>query len=391
VKSEEPGEIAWSTVRNCIEAVAGKTLNGDLAGLSSDALLSAVKSLDIPFSERIARLKKCMTNSEVYSSMWLKLDDGKNVYVRLHKHFHGSFIAREPLESRDISVYTEEQEKSIFEDGGFDGVAMHKPYWPLLSLKFDAETCEIVWLQGAPGFNGKKLKVITEIFTNLFSPSGKIFLADQAVKNGRPLRQYYPLVKPAEDISCAPGYYGSWGFVPANLWKIELKDGGVATQSRDLYYSAVEYLRGLSVEHLKTVLQVRESKDHFSRLAGRYHLKTDATFHQLIKIVYEKMALEKDKQAEKDFNWIFHFLLKSYSRRLKKSKNARLFELALQILIRTEVWERKPADERGRFYPDYLLKRDADFLSSAGNGRTYSKLVKTALNINDHNRTEWRE
>ncbi len=385
-------EIAWLTARDCIQAVARRKLEGELSSLPTAVHLSSLKALDIPFSERIERLLGSMTKTERCWSMWLEIQENLNVFVRIHtKNKHDSFFDIEEARSKvlglkkevfDISIFTEGQQELVCQkkdelEEPLKG-EMTKPYWPLISLKADAEgkTLEVVWIQGARGFHGARLREITELFIHLLAPSQKVYLGDQATKNGYLIRQFYPLIKSPEELIAGPGYYGSWGFVPANLWRMRPTHGAPVSQSRNLYYAAVQHLRNLTLEKARIILHDKQSKEAFAMMAKHYGLKPDAPFYQLMKTIYEAMVYHQSERGKQDFEWLVRNLLTPYPMRLNQTTGKRHFELALRVIIDTEIWEMGSCEDGSRGYLAYLLLSSEPFETLVRKVKNPSPIIK---------------
>ncbi len=398
-------EIAWLTARDCIQAVARRKLEGELGSLPTAVLLSSLKALDIPFSERMERLLRSMTKTECSWSMWLELQENLNVFVRVHpKNKHDSFFDIEEARAKvlglkkevfDISIYTEGQqellcqkkeelEKTLKED-------MAKPFWPLISLKADGEgkTLEIVWIQGARGFHGARLREITELFIHLLAPSQKVYLGDQATKNGCLIRQYYPLIKSSEELKAGPGYYGSWGFVPSNLWRMRPTHGDPISQSRNLYYTAVHYLRNLTLKKVMIILHNKQSKEAFATMTKHYGFELKTPFYQLMKTIYDAMVYHQSEEGKKDFDWMFRNLLTPHRVRLNQTAGKRHFELALKVIIDTEIWEKTPCEDGSRGYLAFLLSSSESFETLIKKAKHPSPFIKKMLGNPKPNESFW--
>jgi len=228
------------------------------------------------FSEKLDNVKKTMVEKVVTVKgtdrsytvdeqvIWLDLGEDCHVHIGLRSSEDTSiFKCNEALGVGRLgfNILVHSQAQNEFEESEVKSdelkeklqKSMSAREKPLLSLQWDlkGEVLEVVWLQASksfdcngthyPGINGSVLRSLVELFTELLPPSKMTVLADQAEIEGQLIRANYFYRK--DWFPYGPGYYGSWGFIPSNCWMVETHKGNYYCQSRDLYYSAVEYLR----------------------------------------------------------------------------------------------------------------------------------------------------
>jgi len=244
--------------------------------------LSGLNDL-VSFPDKVAKMKETMVtrvqkikiDGKVHEFaghvLWLDIAEDIPVYVVLENSINKSFfdqkITREEIlglsrEGVDVTIYSHAQ-NTFIESGQTDNdlriklkANMARKSRPLLSLKWDGrgDVLEVVWLQASGGFddyvaiNGRVLQSLLTLFAELFPPRRMTILADQAKSGNLLIRKFYPFIK--DVYHCGPGYYGNWGFVPADCWGVQDVDGNVIFQSRELYYSAVEFLRNIPLKEL---------------------------------------------------------------------------------------------------------------------------------------------
>jgi len=363
-----PLEIPWLTVREWLETLR------DLHDPAS-------------FSDRVARIKATMAERiqqvEIDGKirdvaghvLWLDFTDQIQLYTVLESGVNASYFSdiatrRKILglssESVDISLYTHAQNEYA-ESGKADEElrvklksAMARKSRPLLSLKWDSlgQVMEIVWLQSFKGFDhypsisGSDLKKIVELFETLLPPERMTILADQAKSGGLLLRKLIPLTRDCHIHG--PGYYGSWGFIPSNCWGVKNLDNERISQSRSLYYSAVQILREATMDDLNVSLSgglsLQSVIQHLrgSTRAGSAEAKKD--FDELIREIYEFEQPPK-------------------------------IEAAKEVILRTVIWEKRRSHTYEHGYFSFCLFDPNAFDGDFSEKETYKSLVAKALHL----------
>lgn len=363
VKTPKIVDVSWLTVDEWIS-----TLGKNFQSLSFPKRIKSLKGSMV----EVPQIVKIGDEATVQEGRVIWLDFGEipiPVYVILESSINESYF--DEVETRqnllgldergvDITVYAYAQHDLIFE--GRTELRPHlkksmvKSKRPLISLKWDIQgkVLEIVWLQGCgtialegetfEGINGKTLKNIIDLFAELLPPSEKILLSDQAKRSGILIRKYYPLIKSETDYPCGPGYYGSWGFVPSNCWRVKPRIGDPISQSRDLYYFAVDFLRSFPVNDLISRLNKRDAV-HLKAVLKKYRFKKNTTLCELFKKGYEAQI--------DDFQWFLEKIL-------VPTKQIPEFDKALEVIERTELWEKKPDEGYRRGYIVHRVFSDSD-------------------------------
>ncbi|NGX58647.1 MAG: hypothetical protein K940chlam3_01555 [Chlamydiae bacterium] len=358
-----------------------------------------VETLRNSLLERVCNfIEKDVVKKETIHVIWLDFGVASvPVYVILEKPKNNSLFDDEETRQGlfklkpggvDVSVYSYAQYECLFERKyelkDKMKASMTKSSWPSLILKWDIEgkVLEVVWLQGSStfshgeetfmGINGKLLKEIVDLFSELLPPSDMTVMGDQAKRGDTLIRKYYPLIKPFTDFSYGPGYYGSWGFVPFDCWQVKPREGDPMSQSRDLYYAAVEYLRDFSLELAYTRI-LKEDSIHLSQIMDRYQLENSHTLHDLMMNVYRAMLASKTK-ADEDFQWIL-------AKILVRTNRIREFDSALDVIKETQLWVKRPDEGYHRGYIHHLLFSDTQRFEKYFDKKraTYDNLVSRAL------------
>jgi len=313
------------------------------------------------FSDKVAKIKATMVeriqkvelNGKIQELaghvLWLDLTHEIPLYIVVENGINESYFAKKATrrkvlgistESLDITIYAQAQ-NDFSESGKVDEElrvklkgAMARKSRPLLSLKWDSlgQVMEIVWVQSFKGFDhyrgiaGSDLKKIVDLFENLLPPERMTILADQAKSGGLLLRKVIPLTK--DLYIYGPGYYGSWGFIPSNCWKVKNLNGEEISQSRILYYSAVQTLREVRMDDLNVSLSGDQPlymvTKHFWALIQAGSPEARSGFDKLIRQIYE------NKQPSR-------------------------IEMAKQILLNTVIWEKSSGQRYEKGYTSYCI------------------------------------
>lgn len=361
---EEPVSIPWLTLSEWQSALKG------LHDLTT--FPDRVAKIKATMAERIQIIKVNGKVQELAGHvLWLDITEEIPIYVVLENGINQSFFAGRqtrqkvlglPKESLDITVYSQAQ-NDFAESGKSDADlrdklkgAMARKSRPLASLKWDScgEVMEIVWLQAFRGFDqypaisGPLLKKIVELFEGLLPPSRMTILADQAKSGSLLLRKIIPLTK--DYYVFGPGYYGSWDFIPSNCWNVRDIDGKTISQSRMLYYSAVQTLRGSSMDDLNV------------------DLKGDTP---LVYICQHYLALTRSgcPDAKRGFD---HLIEQIY-----ENEQPPRIEKAKEIILNTVIWEKRRASSYVNGYFSFCLFEE-NFLADKDK-ETYQSLVSEAL------------